>query len=554
MSWSWPSGSYCSSLPSAAIVMISVLIGYILFEIGFFFHHHHNLIPFANQFSSHVPPAPYRDYRHVNDRVKLLTRMIDRIVKQYQLTEKTQDVSSASEVYYKFIESWFCKRGTNDAKYERFSEQLDLTTFDVGLCPPRSIVPSLGSTASTSSPSSSNDSLPQLFNSNDVQKNDMNNDIGKLRRDNMDEFLSWAFFGIDYTIVEGDPEMKQALDHFYTILQSKAGLHFDPGRNDNFTPRWFTFERVNALYRPFGVYAAVALLSAAANLFLYVMGFRRYTCKRGLTYWHRSSGQQQQKCGRPFLFFHGIVPGGHVLYIPMVLFGLLRGKQSSQRDIFFFENKPISYALCFDALTEEDTVDGVVEAIHQHLDSYAASNLTLCGHSFGSFQLTWMINASQLKHRVRSMILLDPVSILLHEPDVVVNFLYTRNPDNEDTYNGRPDSLVGKLIRFFHESKIQVVASSELFVEYYLRRNFAWYNSELWLEDIPKDTKVLVALAKNDEIVNAKKIEREISRLGSSHGNIKNIVWCDVGHAHCVSNPDRWSDIRTWLEESEEDH
>jgi hypothetical protein len=148
-----------------------------------------------------------------------------------------------------------------------------------------------------------------------------------------------------------------------------------------------------------------------------------------------------------------------------------------------------------------------------------------------------MINSPQLKSRVRSMILLDPVSILLHEPDIVVNFLYTRNPDHEDSYNRKSGSLAGKLVRFFHESKIQLVASSELFIEYYLRRNFAWYNSELWLDDIPLDVKVLVCLAKNDEIVNAKKIEREISRLSRSRSNIQKIVWDEV------CNPDRWSDI-----------
>lgn len=536
-----------SNNPYVGVAALSILIGYILFEIGFFFHYHQNLIPFANQIFPTRPPAPYRDYIHVDDRVKLLSRIIDLLNEQYQSTKTTQDLSKA-EVYYNFIESWFCKRNsTRDVKFERFSEQLDMTTLDVGLCPPLSHVSSFGGTSLSEDDGctfSSNESLPQLLVSN-IQ-NDRRESIGRLRRDNMDEFLSWAFFGIDFTTVESSPAMKKALDHFYTILQSRAELHFDSGRNSHFTPRWFTFESVKSLYRPFGVYAAVALMRFVANCFLYIIGFRQYTCKRGLRYWHRSAFKSRQGFP-PFMFFHGIAPGGYAPYLPMVLFGLLQG--SRHRDIFFFENKPISYALCFDALSEEDTVHGVLEAVHRHLDSYAASRLTLCGHSFGTFQLTWMINSPQLKHRVRSIILLDPVSILLHDPDVVVNFLYTRIPD-KDSYNGKR-SFVGKLVRFFHESKIHLVASSELFVEYNLRRKFAWYNSELWLDDIPPDVQILVCLAKNDEIANSNKIEREIRRLGKTRSNIKMLSWDEVGHAHCISSPDRWSDIRNAMNEME---
>ncbi len=539
-SWWWTSCNH----PSVGIAILTIFIGYILFEIGFFFHYRRNLIPFANQVCLTSPPAPYRDYRTAAERSKLLSRIIDRLEAHHQLTKTTQNEVSASEVIYNFIESWFHKKeaNSNDTKYARFSEQLDMTTLGVGLCPPLSLSSySFERTSSVTDDdgftSSSNDSLPQLANNKNGKDN-----IGRLCRDNMDEFLSWAFFGVDCATVESDTNMREALDQFYTILQSKAGLQFELGRNSHFTPRWFTFENVQSLYRPFGVYAAVALLQFTANCVLYIIGFRQYTCEKGLRYWHRPATMQKQQ-DYPFLFFHGIAPGGHAPYLPMVLLGLLRGDRSCHRDIFFFENKPITYSLCFEALSEEDTVHGVVEAVHQHLDSDRANNLMLCGHSFGSCQLTWMINSPQLKNRVHSMILLDPVSIILHEPDVVVNFLYTRSPDYEDSYHEKPDSLIGRFGRFVNETKIHLVASSELFVEFYLRRNFAWYNSELWLEDIPLDVKVLVCLAKNDEITNAKKIERELSRLAKSRNNIQTISWDEVGHAHCISNSDRWSEI-----------
>ena len=67
-----------------------------------------------------------------------------------------------------------------------------------------------------------------------------------------------------------------------------------------------------------------------------------------------------------------------------------------RRHLLIFENDPISYALSFDALSEEDTIHGVLEAVGRHLGDYDASkaamektrDLDVCGHSFGSCQLT----------------------------------------------------------------------------------------------------------------------------------------------------------------------
>ena len=79
--------------------------------------------------------------------------------------------------------------------------------------------------------------------------------------------------------------------------------------------------------------------------------------------------------------------------------------------------------MLLNCISEDDTVHGVLEAINLHLPR-TAHNLTLFGHSFGSCQVTWMIKCPEIKNRISSMILCDPVSILLSDADVVVNFLY----------------------------------------------------------------------------------------------------------------------------------
>jgi len=111
-------------------------------------------------------------------------------------------------------------------------------------------------------------------------------------------------------------------------------------------------------------------------------------------------------------------------------------------------------------------------------------------------------------------------------------------------------SWVGRLIRFFNETKIHLVASSELFIQHCLWRHVYGHNSELCLQDIPLDVKVVVCLAEHDEIISTPKIERaleshnsKVSRDACSGAFVEKIVWRDVGHAHCVTNPDRWSDV-----------
>jgi len=141
----------------------------------------------------------------------------------------------------------------------------------------------------------------------------------------------------------------------------------------------------------------------------------------------------------PLLFFHGIAPSGLVLYLPMLLFGLATERE---RPVFLFENPSISFCIDFYPLTEEHTVDGIVELVEGCLGQ-DDQPLSVVGHSFGSCPITWLLACPKISKRVQQVVLLGPVAIRLSEPDIMVNFLYAREWD-----------------------KIRVVASSELFTEW----------------------------------------------------------------------------------------
>lgn len=74
-------------------------------------------------------------------------------------------------------------------------------------------------------------------------------------------------------------------------------------------------------------------------------------------------------------------------------------------------------------------------------------------------------------------------------------------------------------------SKICVVAN-ETFIEHYLRRHFAWCNSELLLDDIPRESKATICIAGADEILNTHQVKQEVEIYcdnidGSTEGGLQ---------------------------------
>jgi pimeloyl-ACP methyl ester carboxylesterase len=289
-----------------------------------------------------------------------------------------------------------------------------------------------------------------------------------------------------------------------------------------------SLEPVNAIHRPLLVYLIVALMKIGAGFLLRLLGYRRIVATTGLVGWYkpgkRAATEQTSLPFLPLLFFHGIAPSGLVLYLPMILFGIAT---EPERPIFLFENRSISCTIDFAPLTEEETIQGIQEIVDQCLGS--EQSFSVMGHSFGSCPIAWLVK-SKLADRIQQIALLDPVAILLSEPDVMVNFLYARETN-----------------------KIRMVASSELFTEFYLRRHFAWYNSELWLQDLQRHHRVLVCLSEQDKILSAKKVKQELERHASETAYINpvTVYWNNVGHGACISSPDKWKQIKGIMLEQE---
>eukprot|EP00529_Nitzschia_sp_RCC80_P011548 CAMPEP_0113458622 /NCGR_PEP_ID=MMETSP0014_2-20120614/10018_1 /TAXON_ID=2857 /ORGANISM="Nitzschia sp." /LENGTH=636 /DNA_ID=CAMNT_0000350153 /DNA_START=480 /DNA_END=2387 /DNA_ORIENTATION=- /assembly_acc=CAM_ASM_000159 len=598
---------------------------YLAIELMFMVVFYTYMIPRANRLTE---PAPYRDYPKVQDRTNLMLRITHRIEKACHVTK--QDETS---VMKRFLTEWFHIERRNQQN-QRQTIKNDAQSDDGKRPTPKAkskataavatvaveVVPSTTSTEKTpgldlspsSSPENSDDdesesetdhvTLPttqggsvghsdhavdssrhQSGSKNADHDHDDDDDIILYRQD-MDEFFSWAFFGKFHDKLSR--EESEELERIYDEIEKQhPDLTFPPKpphvhqTTDNNTTtadvvckaRRMTLEPMRAMYRPLSVYLGVGCLKIAAGLVLRYHGFQRITTESGLIAWYRpasssvspspsssAANKDRTESSRlPLLFFHGIAPGGFALYLPLLLKGFAT---ETDRPVFLFENKSISCAIDFHPLTEERTVDGVIECLEKC--GMANTDISLMGHSFGSCTIAWLVAAAlsssksssssqrrkrQFTNSIKQIVLIDPVAILLSEPDVMVNFLYSNDID-----------------------KIKIAASSELFTEWYLRRNFSWYNSELHLDDVSKLNKdddigsndgdsssssrsgceVLVALSENDEIINATKVKQEIERHGEVVSDL--IYWTGVGHGAAVPSPSRWKEVKDKMLRQEE--
>jgi pimeloyl-ACP methyl ester carboxylesterase len=562
-----------------------VLVGlYVAAELAFYVAFHLWLVPRANLFNRYPKAPMYRDYPSIQQRHQLLLRILNRLQRQPE---------PLRHVVQSFLLRWFVHIpcSDNDTDGTRTSTRQSLTArsnlqekawpadtasikaaglenyFSVNAStPPPSVVVAESDASSVDSGSRhsgraaaecGNPTASEAINScsDDPHKGQEPTEkpqsppepwiVEGLDSDHVDDLFSWAFFGTSMQELHQDNneearQMRCELHKMHQIIRNQVGLRFVGAEDEAdaetsaassrpcYVARQMTLEPVNALHRPLLVYAGVALLQKCANLVLRCLGFRRVVSSAtGLVGWYREAKATSVDASTrhpPLLFFHGIAPAGHAFYLPMILNGLAKASNDEgHQAVYIFENPHISCSLSTvlqddgSALTERETIRGVQEILELTMGKEEAitSPLALVGHSFGSVPLTWLLH-SHFQPRIASMLLIDPVTILLSEPDVMTNFLY-----NVDV------------------SKIRMLASSELGIQVYLRRHFAWYNAELWLQDVPSHIAVGVALSEHDEILNAPKVRAELQ-----HHHVPHLYWRHVGHARCVSSPSMWQQMR----------
>lgn len=484
-----------------AMIFYGLIIVVAVVEIVFYFVFHYHLVPRANQW---VEPQPFRDYG--KDRVRLLNRILDRTIKHTEM--KGMDQRKALHDFF----VGFFERVVHHDNARRSSPPLNEFIKKLSKSTGKSSEKKSLETQSTTSTETDTDSMDDELSTTSTLTKDQWTISGMGRAD-LTRLFGWAFFGrhVDHF----DDWEHDENDRLINLLAEKCNFRLDcHGWGGVYQARCLNLEDTNSLHRPFIVYMGVLVMMQVAGLVFRLAGFHRVQSEStGVTGWYRPARDEASTKLLPLIFHHGLAPGGLFFYIPFILLGLL----TDGRACFLFENYNISCRIGFKAISEVESVAGFAEIVDRYLPRDAP--VSLCGHSFGSVPMTWMLNSSHFRDRIKQYVLLDPVSILISEPAVMVNFLYKRQLTH-----------------------IRLFAASELFTEYYLRRFFCYYNSELWFEDLPDDVRPIVALSEHDEIVPSERVKEHIELFAADKTEL--IHWRSARHAFCVVFPSMWRQVK----------
>ncbi|KAK3317783.1 hypothetical protein B0T19DRAFT_297637 [Cercophora scortea] len=383
-------------------------------------------------------------------------------------------------------------------------------------------------------------------------------DMAEIKRDNVREFLLWAFFDRDSAHLHGgagpttpllaaapptaaDKDLELEVQSYVDKVETLLGRPIPPGRGSACAFR-LTIDDVEIRYRSVVWYAIVSLVDFITHSYLaYVEGYSYYRHSPGpapsttttttttnptepphkspltvfpprvqqalthpflparrlhsasteMGYWYRP---HRSTTRLPVVFIHGIGIG---LWPYTKFLGELDAATATDDDqvgVIALEVLSMSMRLTAPPLSQHDFVAHVTTILAQH--GAAWDRFVLVSHSYGSVLTTHMLKAPAMAPRVRAVVLVDPVSVLLHLPDVAFNF--TRRAP-----------------RTANEWQLWYFASMDMGVAEGLGRHFFWRENIIWKDELlTGGRKVVACLSGRDLIVDTQSVGRYLACEG----------------------------------------
>ena len=367
-------------------------------------------------------------------------------------------------------------------------------------------------------------------------------------RDHAKDFLRFGFH--DALSAEEIGEQKEReLDLFIEEIEARWNVKFDDGvEKESFDFMFHTKEKLGALHQPLIFTAWVNGIAGVAGLALRSLGFRAYRGDSGCWYWAncdvvmedwkqnpsrtltkktrygRGRETREVLCGdiadetsssddaKPIIFVHGLGVG-LAPYLPSIVH-LLKSKPG--RKIACVTLPHISMR----ASKTVPELDQMVSTVMEITKKHALRSPALYGHSFGSFVVA---RACQM-YFVSSVVLVDPVAVCLFLPQTV-GILYQLSKSWTEFKSRASEGGLKVLAdaQFWREGRWLIYfflrdyfLLREIGVTTALRRKFWWARYNMWAEDLPPDS--LIVLESNDLLIDAEAIARHVLR--QSHARI----------------------------------
>ncbi|EGU73015.1 hypothetical protein FOPG_18784 [Fusarium oxysporum f. sp. conglutinans race 2 54008] len=359
-------------------------------------------------------------------------------------------------------------------------------------------------------------------------------DLDEIRRENVREFLLWAFFERGSVDEEGEA-IEEELQQYISLLEQRLGRRFQDGRGNVKSLR-LTLDSIKTTYRSLLWYMVVFLVDEATHLAFLWHGFKYYRRPRfsafrvfpprpqelmpgrqspapQLSYWHRPHTADGKL---PVVFFHGIGIGLWTYVRFLAGLHKTNGYEQGSVGVIAIEILPISFRLT-SAIPDKAEFLSQMTAI---LDHHCWQNFALVSHSYGSVLTTHILHSPNLQHHVPSVVLIDPVTIMLHLPNVAYNFT-RRKPKRAN------------------EWQLWYFASTDPGVALCLGRHFFWRENILWREELLKSqgTKrnVAVCLSGRDLIVDTAAVAEYLE--GNAETDLEGVITEETGGVKVVMFP-----------------
>ncbi|KAM5350599.1 hypothetical protein ACJ41O_007104 [Fusarium nematophilum] len=362
-------------------------------------------------------------------------------------------------------------------------------------------------------------------------------DPDDIRRENVREFLLWAFFERGFVDEEGDA-IHEELEGYIKRLEQRLGRQLEDGRGKAESLR-LTLDGITTTYRSLLWYIVVFIIDQATHVAFLWHGFEYYRRPRSsalrvfpprpqelvpgrkspspqLSYWHRPHTAKDKL---PVVFFHGIGIGLWTYVRFLARLHKTKGDDHGTVGVIAIEILPISFRLT-PPIPDKAEFLTQMTAI---LDHHCWQDFSLVSHSYGSVLSTHILHAPSLQHRVPSVVLIDPVTIMLHLPNVAYNF--TRR---------RPKRA--------NEWQLWYFASTDPGVALCLGRHFFWRENILWREELvesggdrPTKRTVAVCLSGRDLIVDTAAVAEYLE--GNAEINADGVLTEESGGVEVVMFP-----------------
>lgn len=371
--------------------------------------------------------------------------------------------------------------------------------------------------------------------------------LDDIRRDNLKDFLLWGFFDKNHADVDENDEAIEEINAYISTIEQRLGRSFGDGRGPAKCLR-LTLDGAETAYRGLSWYAVVFLTDQFTHLLMSWHGFQyhapspgtrrehvfpprpqylatqRHSPVPGLSYWYQPHDGGTDTL--PIVFFHGIGIG--LLTYARFLADIHAATKRNGKGvgIIAVEILPISFRLTTPPLDKA----AFVRQFTTILDSHGWDRFALVSHSYGSVLTTHLLQDPAMQHRISSTVLIDPVTIMLHLPQVAYNFT-RRGPQGAN------------------EWQLWYFASADPGVAHCLSRHFFWWQNIIWRDQLlgsPGDDgagrgvrrRVAVCLSGRDIIVPTAAVAQYLAAgPDNSSASIESILFPDFDHAQVFDDP-----------------